>query len=163
MNNMNKVQKIKLNSIDKEKATTLKRLSSLSVQLARVSRYVDKSNLTFLRNFHGKDYSILVNIKRQKPSVQAGWDFDEEAVLITKEGKVIVGFDSGCSCPSPFVDNYPECYEKPVDMKTFIENYDSYGFDDLVPTDEMWCRLYQEMFQAFTYLQRAKDKQEGIN
>lgn len=41
---------------------------------------------------------------RQKPSVEACWDFDEERFGITNEGKIIWGFDSGCSCPCPWED-----------------------------------------------------------
>lgn len=46
-------------------------------------------------------------LDRQKPSVQASYDFDVERFGVTKDGKIIWGFDSGCSCPSPWEnDNY---------------------------------------------------------
>ena len=50
----------------------------------------------------GGSYKVLWLLDRQKPSVEACWDFDEERFGITKDGKIIWGFDSGCSCPSPW-------------------------------------------------------------
>lgn len=41
---------------------------------------------------------------RQKPSVQADYSFNEERFGLTRDGKIIWGFDSGCSCPSPWED-----------------------------------------------------------
>jgi hypothetical protein len=39
---------------------------------------------------------------RQRPSVEQSYDFDEERFGVTKQGNIIWGFDSGCSCPSPW-------------------------------------------------------------
>lgn len=50
----------------------------------------------------GGMYQTIWFMDRQKPSVQADYSFDEERFGLTKEGKVIWGFDSGCSCPSPW-------------------------------------------------------------
>jgi hypothetical protein len=50
----------------------------------------------------GETYEVIWFMDRQKPSVEADYDFDEERFGMTKDGKVIWGFDSGCSCPSPW-------------------------------------------------------------
>lgn len=50
-------------------------------------------------------YETIWFMDRQKPSVERSYDFDEERFGITKEGKVIWGFDSGCSCPEPWSQN----------------------------------------------------------
>jgi len=50
----------------------------------------------------GGKYQTIWFMDRQKPSVKASYDFDEERFGLTKDGKIIWGFDSGCSCPSPW-------------------------------------------------------------
>lgn len=50
----------------------------------------------------GGMYETIWFMDRQKPSVEVCYDFDEERFGLTKEGKIIWGFDSGCSCPSPW-------------------------------------------------------------
>lgn len=50
----------------------------------------------------GGTYQVIWFMDRQKPSVEQSYDFDEERFGITKDGKVIWGFDSGCSYPSPW-------------------------------------------------------------
>ena len=59
----------------------------------------------------GKGYQAIWFMDRQKPSVEQSYDFDEERFGITKDGKVIWGFDSGCSCPTPWVDSLDGTYE----------------------------------------------------
>lgn len=44
-------------------------------------------------------------VDRQKPSVEACYSFDEERFGLTIDGSLIWGFDSGCSCPSPWSAN----------------------------------------------------------
>lgn len=39
---------------------------------------------------------------RQKPSVMRDYSFDEERFGLNRKGEVIWGFDSGCSCPTPW-------------------------------------------------------------
>ncbi len=65
------------------------------------------------------EHVVVVLIDRQKPSVEASWDFDEERIGITRKGKVVWGFDSGCSCPSPWHDSYPKCYSCTNTWKEF--------------------------------------------
>lgn len=50
----------------------------------------------------GGTYRAIWFMDRQKPSVEADYSFDEERFGITQDGRVIWGFDSGCSCPSPW-------------------------------------------------------------
>lgn len=50
----------------------------------------------------GGKYRVIWFMDRQKPSVPTDYSFDEERFGLTKDGKVIWGFDSGCSCPSPW-------------------------------------------------------------
>lgn len=58
--------------------------------------------------------SVILLLDRQKPSVVCSYSFDEERFGINKAGQIIWGFDSGCSCPTPWDDSYPQCYETPV-------------------------------------------------
>lgn len=73
-----------------------------------------------------EEHIVVLLVDRQKPSVQADYSFDEERIAITRTGKVVWGFDSGCSCPSPWHDNYPKCYSCSDTWKTFIVNIDQF-------------------------------------
>ncbi len=53
-------------------------------------------------NTDGDKYKVVWILDRQKPSVEAGYSFDEERLGIVDDGRLIWGFDSGCSCPSPW-------------------------------------------------------------
>lgn len=57
---------------------------------------------SFWKETDGGKYKVIWFLNRQKPSVEQSYDFDEERFGITSEGKIIWGFDSGCSCPSPW-------------------------------------------------------------
>lgn len=75
--------------------------------LANLDRIPDEF---FVRTDGGK-YRALWIMSRQKPSVEANYTFDEERFGITNDGRVIWGFDSGCSCPSPWgSDSYGDDY-----------------------------------------------------
>lgn len=50
----------------------------------------------------GGMYRVVWFMDRQKPSVEVDYSFDEERFGLTRDGKIIWGFDSGCSCPSPW-------------------------------------------------------------
>jgi len=60
--------------------------------------------------FKGKKVYWLLD--RQKPSVEPDYSFDEERLGIREDGEIIFGFDSGCSCPTPWED-------EPYEVKTF--------------------------------------------
>lgn len=52
-----------------------------------------------------KDNRAIWFMDRQKPSVTESYSFDEERFGLTKDGKIIWGFDSGCSCPSAWEES----------------------------------------------------------
>lgn len=66
----------------------------------------------FWRKTEGGKYDVIWIVNRQKPSVEPDYSFDEERLGITKDGKIIFGFDSGCSCPSPWHDCGDDVYEE---------------------------------------------------
>lgn len=81
------------------------------------------------------DHVVILLLDRQKPSVQADWSFDEERISVNRDGKVVWGFDSGCSCPAPWVDNYPECYSVSEGWKEFtlnIEKFDHGALEEVL-------------------------------
>lgn len=63
---------------------------------------------------------VVLLVDRQRPSVASSYDFNEERVGINRFGEVIWGFDSGCSCPSPWDDGYPQCYKLSKDWHSFV-------------------------------------------
>ncbi len=63
---------------------------------------IDKIPKELWRETAGGMYKVIWLLDRQKPSVEADYSFDEERLGITSDGRVIWGFDSGCSCPSPW-------------------------------------------------------------
>lgn len=69
-----------------------------------------------------EEHIVVILLSRQKPSVEACYDFSEERITVSSTGKVIWGFDSGCSCPSPWCDNYPDCYSCSTNWKEFELN-----------------------------------------
>lgn len=75
-----------------------------------------------ISNLSLDEHIVILILDRQKPSVIRSCDFDEERIGITKFGKVIWGFDSGCSCPSPWDDSYPSCYNVSKTWKEFEIN-----------------------------------------
>lgn len=80
-----------------------------------------------------KEYEVVWLMDRQKPSVGACYDFDEERmgighVIGTADYAFIVGTDSGCSCPSPWNDNFPECYSVCTTFQE-VEYYANGSFD----------------------------------
>lgn len=82
-----------------------------------------------------KDRKVVWILNRQKPSVEPYYSFDEERLGITGEGKIIYGFDSGCSCPAPWYDCGDEVYtektwkELEVNFKE-LENFEGFEMDD---------------------------------
>lgn len=78
-----------------------------------------------------EEHFVVLLLDRQKPSVDAFYDFDEERIAVNKVGKVIWGFDSGCSCPSPWVDSYPDCYTVTKSWKEFVVNIEKFDRDVL--------------------------------
>ena len=82
---------------------------------------------------------VILLLDRQKPSVERSWDFDEERISVNSEGKVVWGFDSGCSCPSPWRDSYPKCYTCTDTWKEFtlnVEKFDHGALEEVEATIE---------------------------
>lgn len=73
-----------------------------SKEIKQLIKHRDKVPDEFWVRTDGGKYRVLWFMSRQKPSVEADYSFDEERFGLTREGKVIWGFDSGCSCPSPW-------------------------------------------------------------
>jgi len=73
-----------------------------------------------------EEHFVVLLLDRQKPSVEVCYDFDEERIGVTRTGKIIWGFDSGCSCPSPWDDSYPDCYSVSKTWKEFELNQDKF-------------------------------------
>lgn len=83
---------------------------------------VDKIPEKFWSSTDQGKYKVVWLLDRQKPSVQRSYDFDEERLGITSGGKIIWGFDSGCSCPSPWsaYDYGDEKYQTSTYKEFFI-------------------------------------------
>lgn len=75
------------------------------------------------------EHVVILLLDRQKPSVERSWDFDEERISISRTGKIVWGFDSGCSCPSPWHDRYPECYSCVKNWKEFTVKLKDFDAD----------------------------------
>lgn len=75
-----------------------------------------------------EEHYVVLLLNRQKPSVEACYDFDEERIGVNRKGKVVWGFDSGCSCPSPWQDSYPDCYQVSKNWNEFEVHIST--FDD---------------------------------
>lgn len=86
-----------------------------------------------------EEHIVVLLLNRQKPSVQASYDFDEERIGVTKTGKIVWGFDSGCSCPSLWDDSYPGCYKVSKSWKQFeinLKDFDKEVQEDCLKTIE---------------------------
>lgn len=94
------------------------------------------ANNSYVNNLNSEEHIVVLLLDRQKPSVEQDYSFDEERIGVTKSGKIIWGFDSGCSCPSPWVDSYPGCYDVCEGWKQFT--LETKGFD------EDWLKVCQE-------------------
>jgi len=69
----------------------------------------------------GGKYKVLWLLDRQKPSVEQSYNFDEERFGLTQDGKIVWGFDSGCSCPSPWSsEDYGDDSYSVKEWKEFI-------------------------------------------
>ena len=93
----------------------------------------------YIENLPKEEHLVILLLDRQKPSVESCYDFDEERIGVTKTGKIIWGFDSGCSCPSPWDDSYPECYKVSREWKEFEINIKEF--------DKDWEKECQEKFE----------------
>ena len=74
---------------------------------------------SYVNGLPADEHFVVLLLDRQKPSVIPSYDFDEERIGVTRTGKIIWGFDSGCSCPSPWSDSFPDCYNVSKEWKEF--------------------------------------------
>lgn len=103
----------------------------------------DKIPEKYWEETDGGKYKVVWILDRQKPSVEADYSFDEERLGITDDGRLIWGFDSGCSCPSPWsagdygddnymTNNYKEFFIKLPDFDTGWEEESSSKIDEIL-------------------------------
>lgn len=90
--------------------------------------YAWEGNANNLAGLADEEHLVVLLVDRQKPSVERDYSFDEERIGVTNSGKIIWGFDSGCSCPSPWHDSYPNCYCISEGWKQFT--LEAKGFDE---------------------------------
>jgi len=76
--------------------------NNMKEKIEKLISLVGKIPQEFWSKTDGEKYEVVWLLDRQKPSVEPCYDFDEERLGITKDGRVIWGFDSGCSCPTPW-------------------------------------------------------------
>ena len=93
-------------------------------------------NGTPITNVSLEGHVVILLLNRQKPSVERSYDFHEERISVNAEGQVIWGFDSGCSCPSPWHDSYPGCYTCTNTWKEFVLNIEQFDHDALKEVEE---------------------------
>lgn len=105
-------------------------LNKFEKQIKKIVKDWDKIPDEFKTNIKPNKYSNVKDLKeeghtvvllldRQKPSIESDYDYDEERIGLNRFGEIIWGFDSGCSCPMPWDDNFPECYNVEKDWKQF--------------------------------------------
>ena len=82
-----------------------------------------------MKELNMEGHIVVLLVDRQKPSVEAYYDFDEERFGVNRFGDIIWGFDSGCSCPSPWWDAYPDCYSVSKTWKEFKVNIKDFDRD----------------------------------
>ena len=75
-----------------------------------------------IKDLPKEEHFVVLLLDRQKPSVRRDYDFDEERIGVNRKGKIIWGFDSGCSCPMPWEDSFPDCYNVSKTWKEFEVN-----------------------------------------
>jgi len=92
-----------------------------------------------------EEHYVVLLLDRQKPSVESSYDFDEERIGVNKSGKIIWGFDSGCSCPMPWDDSYPTCYNVSKTWKEFEGNTSDFDRNYLKECDEKIKEIKKEL------------------
>lgn len=118
--------------------------STLDILLENITKIPDE----FWVRTDGGKYEVLWILDRQKPSVEACYSFDEERVGITRDGRIIWGFDSGCSCPTPWSqsDFGDESYNLDREWKEFEIKATDF--------DEDWKAASEQNIKEFCMLVR---------
>lgn len=97
-----------------------------------------------ISNLSPDEHIVVLVLDRQKPSIEFNYDFDEERIGITQKGTIVWGFDSGCSCPIPWNDHYPNCYRISKTWKEFEININDF--------DKNWA---QDIIKMVTAIKKA--------
>ena len=107
--------------------STTKKSTELKKRIEKILKNRARIPDEFFHRTDGRQYEVIWLLNRQKPSVERSYDFDEERFGITKDGRIIWGFDSGCSCPSPWSqsDFGDENYKTASTWKEFEVNPDT--------------------------------------
>lgn len=100
--------------------------TQLEKGIAKLVKNLNKIPDEFWTRAEPSEYLAIWFMSRQRPSVEQDYSFDEERFGITKEGSIIWGFSSGCSCPSPWSNDSGEYTTS--SYKEFDLGKD-YGFD----------------------------------
>ena len=58
---------------------------------------------------------------------------------------MVWGFDSGCSCPVPWVDSYPECYEVTKSWKEFVVDLKQFDEGTIEECEEVIQKIKEEV------------------
>ena len=103
-----------------------------------------------VKNLNVEEHFVVLLLDRQKPSVIADYSFDEERIGITREGKIVWGFDSGCSCPIPWDDNFPDCYNVSKSWKEFEVNLNQFDKEVIEECLKKIQEVKQEAMQSET-------------
>jgi hypothetical protein len=93
------------------------------------------------------EHFVILLLDRQKPSVEQSYNFDMERIGVTRTGKIVWGFVSGCSCPAPFDDASPQVYKCVKTYKEFEINEKDF--------DTNWV---QDVLQKFIDIKKDVDE-----
>jgi len=81
------------------------KLCILKNQILLILDNIDKIDSKYWQDLeHYPDKKVIWFLNRQRPNVEADYSFDEERIGITNQREIVWGFDSGCSCPSPWIE-----------------------------------------------------------
>lgn len=121
-------------------------MNKIQSKIKKLLSVVDKIPSEYWQETDGGKYKVIWLLDRQKPSVEACFSFDEERFGITDDKRIIWGFDSGCSCPSPWsrfdfgdenyqTNTYKEFF---VDLPEFDKTWDE---ESCVKIDEILSKI----------------------
>lgn len=103
----------------------------LKTKVKKLKDNINKIPQEFFATTSGGKYQVVWFLNRQKPSIESSYDFDEERFGMTVDGKIIYGFDSGCSCPSPYIFNVIWSQADYGDESYTVREYKEFFFGDI--------------------------------
>lgn len=127
-------------------------------EIIRLIENIHKIPDEFFVQTDGGYSRVIWFMDRQKPSVEADYNFDMERFGITKEGQIIWGFDSGCSCPSPWSQ------EDYGDKSYFTKTWKEFETTPENSFDKGWDEeCYNNLKDYLLLLEEGIDPTEVIN